>query len=293
MSTILKFEDYLSCKQKDKSRDGSIKYLFQLADSCSVEAVFIPESNDDIKMCISNQVGCSNKCSYCATGRLEYLRDMSWEEIVSQIMYLLTDNGIVINSISSRIGILFMGMGEAFFNYDNVMKTLNWLATNRIIKDICNDVIISTSGVVPKINAYADEPVRGRLAVSINATTDILRGRLMPISKVYSISEVISACKLYHSKTGDRLIFEYVLIENVNDNQRDADELLVLLNDIPHELQIIPLNECDSIPYKRPSAERIDNFMSWIRNGKHDAKLKVSYGIDIDGGCGQLALVTN
>lgn len=281
------YNKYVKIDGKYLSKDGSIKYILSLQDNYIIEAVYIPQKVDDIKLCISNQVGCINKCAYCATGTREYVRDMNSEEIVSQIQCIL-DNQNIHNVDTVKVGILFMGMGEPFFNFDNVINATKIISMDTDLPIPYKNIIVSTSGVIPRIIDFALQKPRPRLAVSINACDDLLRNRLMPINKVYPLKELLNACKLFQEITEGGIIFEYVLIKSINDSRDDLTKLVNIASQFNCEVQLIPYNKTINISFERPSNVSIEMFLNELSQHGIITTLKQSYGIDVFGGCGQL-----
>ena len=274
----------LRCLNSD---DGSFKYILQLSDGNQIETVFIPEQQNTAKICISNQIGCFNKCAYCATGMLHYIRDMSANEIVGQLHHVL--NNHLMNNLSlNDLGVLFMGMGEPFFNYENVVLAIRAIEKIDFSTPIKTNVIVSTSGIVPGIIRFSDEHVSARLAVSINPPNDLLRSSIMPINKIYPLQDVLSACQYYTSTTQNRIIIEYILLADFNDDIEHAAELTDKLAHLPCEIQLIPFNSFRQARYTTPSESDIKKFKSVLEAKGFHVSLKPSYGQDILGGCGQL-----
>ncbi len=267
------------------SSDGSKKYLFGLEDKNCIEATLIPQP-DGANFCISCQVGCMNRCKHCATGRLDFERDLTVTEIIAEVHLMLQDLKID----KGKFKILFMGMGEPFLNYDNVMNAVNILGTEPWLDGLHN-VIVSTSGVLPAINQLSKEALRPRLAITIGATSDDKRGRLLiPTGKLYPLSLLLETCREYVKSTGDSLIFQYPLIEGFNNSVDEAKALVSLVRDIPCDIHIIPFNEFEESEFKRPSQESISAFHNAIDSSGISVSIKPSFGTDVYGGCGQLAL---
>lgn len=269
------------------SIDGSKKYLLKLNDGSFIESVYIPQSNNEAKLCISNQVGCTNKCAYCATGMKEYTRDMTTSEIVSQVFCIYEDNQDFLRE-EVRMGILFMGMGEPFFNYDNVISAIECLQDNPVLSILPGDIIVSTSGIIPKMRTFAKEKFRTRLAVSINATDSPTRDKIMPINKIYPLDELLRACLEYTHMSDDRIIVEYVIIKSFNDGLEDAEKLADLVKPMNCEIHLIPFNETKNIRFEKPEQETVKRFYGRLTDKMSEVFLKASYGIDVCGGCGQL-----
>lgn len=212
---------------------------------------------------------------------------MGYLEIVAQVSLIYKEQALL-NFRPNRLGILFMGMGEPFFNYQNVMKAINIFISLESFKIPTDMIIISTSGIVPRILDFSSEICRPRLAVSINACDNALRDRLMPINKIYPLEQLLNTCKSFIERTGDKIIFEYVLIKNINDSEIHMQKLIKMLKPFDCEIHLIPFNENEHIKFFRPENEAIERFYLGCKNEGLEATLKPSYGVDILGGCGQL-----
>ena len=277
---------HLEVVEKVKSVDGSTKYLFRLPDFEVIEAVHIP-LEDETKMCISCQVGCINKCRHCATGKdIEYKRDLTSEEIVFQVTTMAEDN----NDSLDNITILFMGMGEPLFNFENMLKSLDLFSGIGIPLE---RVTISTSGVIPRILEIAELRQRPKLAVSIHATTNLQRDKLIPMNKTYCLEDLLKATEDYTNLTKEEVIIQYTLIDSFNDSDEDAERLMTLTKNILCEIQVIPFNSFPSSTLNEPKPERIDFFMEYIESRGASRALKRSAGTDIYAGCGQLGCKHN
>ena len=266
-----------------QAADGTRKYLFALPDSRRIESVFIPEEKRNT-LCISSQAGCALKCGFCATGTMGYQRNLTAGEIVDQIVAVARDIGD-----DARItNIVMMGMGEPFLNYDNVVKSLRIMIEESALQKGGRKITVSTAGIVPKIYDFAKESLNIKLAVSLNATTNDIRNKLMPINRKYPIEEVIKATKYFFGKSGNRVTFEYILIEGVTDTLADADRLIELTSSFPCKVNLIPLNPAENSPYRSPSDSRIEAFYQRMLKHPFAVTLRKSRGRDICGACGQL-----
>jgi 23S rRNA (adenine2503-C2)-methyltransferase len=266
---------------KERSKDESTKYTLTLEDGELIEAVHIPFI-DETKVCISCQVGCPNKCKHCATGRdIEYVRDLTSYEIFEQVK-VLSDNN---NDDFRNYSILFMGMGEPFFNYDNLIKSFSLF--NEV--GIQNDrITVSTSGIIPQINEFLKLPKRPKLAISIHAADNKQRDSLVPINKVFGLFNLIETIKNYTKITGEEVIIQYTLIKGFNDTLRDINNMETILSEIKCELQIIPFNSFPTSSLKAPSKREVDLFCNQLSSRGFKLALKPSRGNDVFGGCGQL-----
>lgn len=278
------------------SSDGTIKFLFKLINGDAVESVLIPsydENDEDLKrltLCVSSQVGCALNCSFCATGKLKLTRNLSAAEIVDQVLFVETYTNMRITNI------VFMGMGEPLHNYDNVIKAIDILSN-----DICTvinrrRITLSTSGLVNKIYQLAELEKPVKLAVSLHATTNGLRQKLMPINKKWNISALRQAVEFYYKKTGIPITFEYILFDGLNNSDEDAKRLAKFVRSIPSKVNIIPFHEISfiapdisSLGIKPANTDSLNSFVGKLRELKVNAFLRTSSGFDIDAACGQLA----
>lgn len=267
-----------------KSIDGTQKFLFDVKDGNSVEAVLIP-SDDRLTLCISSEVGCNMACKFCFTGKQKLKRRLTTEEIVGQFMQV-HDRLAPGQRISN---IVFMGMGEPLDNPEAVFKSIEVLHSPWGMMLSRRKITVSTSGLVPQIKLVADAKVR--LAVSLNGSNDEIRSRVMPINKKYPLKELLDACREYTRVTKDRITFEYVLLKGVTDQMEHAREVVQLLKGIPSKINIIPFNEHPGSGFERPSDDQIEKFHTeLIKLGAH-VLLRRTMGRDIYAACGQLTTV--
>lgn len=283
LSDILSF-DLPPVLKHLKSIDGTQKFLFDVKDGNSVEAVLIP-SDGRMTLCISSEVGCNMACKFCFTGKQKLKRRLTTEEIVGQFMQVhdrLASGQRITN-------IVFMGMGEPLDNPEAVFKSIDVLHSPWGMMLSRRKITVSTSGLVPQIKLVAEAKVR--LAVSLNGSNDEIRSRVMPINKKYPLKELLDACREYTRVTRDRITFEYVLLKGVTDQLEHAREVVQLLKGIPGKINIIPFNEHPGSGFERPSDEQIEKFHTeLIRLGAH-VLLRRTMGRDIYAACGQLTTV--
>ena len=256
------------------------KYLFELPDGNTIESVLL-FYKDRTAACISSQVGCPLKCKFCATGKGGLVRNLSTGEILNQIL------SMEYYSKTKITHIVYMGMGEHFLNYDNVLKSIEIL---RNVKGLsARRITISTSGIVPKIREFADLNTQIRLAISLHAPNDYLRNKLMPINKRYPIVDLFDSLMYYQNKTQRRITFEYVMIKGVNDTTEIATELANLIKNfkIKCNINLIPLNPVDD-ELKRSSPKAIRKFMKILRDAGIEVVVREEKGTEINGACGQL-----
>ena len=232
------------------SRDDTRRYLFEVAPGQRIESVFIPDQRRDT-FCISTQAGCAVGCLFCVTGRLGMRRNLSPGDIIGQVLALRADRG----TVSRRLNIVIMGMGEPLNNYPNVMQAIRLMTDRGGMSLSPRRVTLSTSGIVPGLRRMAQEPVIPNLAISLNATTDAVRDLLMPINKKWNIATLLEACRSFPIARRRRITFEYVLIENVNDSIEDAGRLARLLAGFKKKINLIALNADPWIPLRpRPDS---------------------------------------
>jgi 23S rRNA (adenine2503-C2)-methyltransferase len=248
--------------QRFVSADGTVRYLLELADAKTVEAVFIPEARRDT-LCISTQVGCPVDCKFCLTALMGLERNVDAGEIVGQVLTLCREHKL--DPSQRPLSIVMMGMGEPLLNLPAVLKATRLLADPGGVGLALRRITISTSGITPKIDELAMEAVRPRLAVSLNASTDETRKQLMPITRKYPLDELLAACQRYPLRPTERLTFEYVLLKDINDSDADARRVVRLLANINSKVNLIAFNPGGGIPYETPSQDRVLAFQSILR----------------------------
>lgn len=263
----------------EDSRDGTRKYLFRLEDGETIESVRIPMDDNRATLCISTQVGCAMGCVFCHTGSFGLVRNLTPGEIVNQVCAALADGPV--NNI------VLMGMGEPLHNLDNVVKALQILYMPQGLDYSPRKVTLSTAGLVPQMQELGKR-VRVNLAVSLNATTDEVRNRLMPVNQRYPLQQLMAACRQYPLHAKKRITFEYILIRDVNDSDQDARRLVKLLHGIKAKVNIIPFNEHSASEFRAPTEERISRFQGYLLDHGMVAIRRASKGQDISAACGQL-----
>ncbi len=257
------------------------KYLFELSDGMTVEAVLMHHDYGN-SICVSSQVGCNMGCSFCESGRLKKVRNLNAYEMVLQIMQVEKD-------LKSRIShVVLMGIGEPFDNYDNVIDFINIINSGKGIDIGARHITVSTCGVVPKIKEFINDGKQVNLAISLHAPNNEIRNKLMKINKAYPIEEVISAIKEYISKTNRRVTFEYILLSGINDTDECAKELAHLLKGINCYVNLIPYNETSHIEYKKSSQDKILNFYDILKKNKINVTIRREFGSKVMAACGQL-----
>jgi 23S rRNA (adenine2503-C2)-methyltransferase len=268
--------------------DGTRRYLLRLGDGREVEAVFMPEERRDT-ICISCQVGCAVGCTFCMTAQLGILRNMTAGEILSQVVHVLNDVYGSGQTPPHGTNLVFMGMGESFLNYDEVMRSIRLLADPKGLAISPKRITVSTSGIVPRILDFGREPIRPRLAISLSGTTDEQRSALMPINRKYPLAVLLEACRDYPLEDRERLTFEYVLLDGVNDTEADAKRLVGLLQGIRAKVNLIPHNPAPPLPYRATPWEQTLAFQKILVDRGIPAFLRRPRGQEISAACGQLA----
>lgn len=268
------------------SSDGTRRYLLELGDGEAVESVFIPEPRRDT-ICISSQVGCAVGCTFCMTAQMNIRRNMSAGEIVSQVLVVLDEVYGVGIEVPHGTNIVFMGMGEPMLNYREVIAAVRLLADGVGIAP--RRMTVSTSGIVPRIDDLGVEPVRPELAISLTAPNDALRDELIPINRKYPIAELLRACRAFPLGPRERLTFEYVMLDGINDSIACAVELAGLMRGLRAKINLIPHNPAPELPYAASPPERIAGFQEALRARGVDAFVRRPRGQDISAACGQLA----
>jgi 23S rRNA (adenine2503-C2)-methyltransferase len=275
--------------KRESSNDGTEKYLFHLEDGETIESVLIPDA-DRITLCISSQAGCAMGCKFCLTGEIGLKRNLKAYEIVDQIISVtkvLSLESIVMSPREKRVtNIVFMGMGEPLENFDEVVEAL-WRMTE-FMGISKRRITLSTAGIVPKILEIAGRSPHVNLAISLNATTDEVRNRLMPLNKKYPIKSLLDACRRFPLESRRKITFEYVMLDGINDTMDDAGRLIRLLKGIRCKINLIPFNPYEESKFKRPSDEKVLKFQNILFAGNITALIRKSKGEDILASCGQL-----
>jgi len=272
---------HVSIEKQVTSTDGqTTKFLFKLNDGRCVESVFMIDRKRRT-VCLSSQVGCALACSFCATGKMGFKRNLSAGEIIDQLLAIQKTLKI------EATNIVIMGMGEPFLNYDEVIKACDIISHDKGVAIGKRKITISTSGIVPAIKRFADEGQRYKLAISLNFADDSLRNQFMPIDKKYPLNELITAAKYYAALSRHRITFEYVMIAGVNDRLDDALKLAKLIKGLKCKINIIPYNAIDE-GRRPPSEETINTFIKPFLNLNVVISVRRSKGVEIGAACGQL-----
>jgi 23S rRNA (adenine2503-C2)-methyltransferase len=293
-------------EKKFVSGDGTVRYLIGFADGRSVETVWMPEGDggeagdgteagneienvagrawDRATICVSSQVGCAVDCQFCLTALLGVKRNLTAGEIVGQVCAVLNDQGV--SPPQNRVNIVFMGMGEPFLNYENFIRAACLLVDGVGIPE--SRMTVSTAGIVPRIYDLGAEPVRPKLAISLNAPNDELRSRLMPINRKWNLQKLLAAAREFPLRNREKLTFEYVLIDGVNDSGQNARELGELIRGVRAKVNLIALNPGPGIAFETPAQDRVVEFQKILITAGVPSFIRRPRGRDIYAACGQL-----
>ena len=278
-------QNYTVCNfkilRKQESKDGTIKYLFDVLDGNAIETVLM-SYHHGYSICVSSQIGCKMGCKFCASTGINFIRNLSSGEIVEQILAVEQDTGYRISNV------VLMGIGEPLDNYDNVVNAIHIINNPKGINIGARHISLSTSGLVPKIYKLAEENIQCTLSISLHATNNKKRSSMMPVNDAYPIEELIKACKDYIEKTHRRISFEYALAKDNNDNIEDAKELVKLLKGMICHVNLIPINKIENGKFDKSSNENIIKFRDYLNDHGIVATIRRELGSDIDAACGQL-----
>ena len=273
--------DRLNLVARQKSSDGTIKFLFELKDKNLIETVLMTNEYG-YSLCVTTEVGCNMGCEFCASGMKKKLRNLETSEIVLQILTVSELENIRISHV------VVMGIGEPFDNYDNVLNFIRIINEPKGLEIGARHITVSTCGLIPKIYEYADFEIQSNLAISLHAPNNEVRNNIMPINKTYDINKLIEAIKYYIDKTNRRVTIEYILLKNLNDTKELANELADLLHGLNVYVNLIPYNEVLEKPYKRSEKSDMVNFFDVLKKRHINVQLRREQGLDIDAACGQL-----
>jgi 23S rRNA (adenine2503-C2)-methyltransferase len=269
------------------SSDGTVKSRFKTFDGHLVEGVLIP-TEERKTACVSSQIGCSLSCRFCATGYMDRKRNLDYDEIYDQV--------VLINQQSEKdfgkklTNIVFMGMGEPLLNYDNVLKAIERISAEDGLFMSPRRITVSTAGVAKQIRKLGDDQVRFKLALSLHAANDEKRNKIMPINETNNIKTLVEALNYFYKQTGNEITFEYILFKDLNDSEKDAQELTKIYRQVPADLiNIIEYNPIDAARFAKPDEAAVQQFMQILDSNRVNARLRRSRGKDIDAACGQLA----
>ena len=264
-------------RKQESKKDGTIKYLWQLADGNCVETVLM-RYNYGNTVCISTEVG----CAFCASTIGGLVRRLEPYEMLNEVLYTQIDSGLPISRI------VLMGIGEPLDNFDNVMRFLELVNSEEGMNISMRHISLSTCGLIPKIDALAQRKMQISLAISLHGPNDEIRNRIMPVNKAYPIEPLLECCRRYYDATSRRIHFEYAMIDGVNDREQDAKELLRRLKGLPAHFNLIPLNHVEESPLKPSSKANVAKFQKILEDGGITATVRRTLGSDIDASCGQL-----
>lgn len=268
-------------RKQVSQRDGTVKYLFGLADGNSIETVVMRYEHGN-SVCVSTQAGCKMGCVFCASFDPKKSRNLTSAEILDEVMFAQSDSGLHISNI------VLMGTGEPLDNYDNVMRFLQLVSHPEGMNIGMRHISLSTCGLVPMIGRLMEEKLQLTLSVSLHAPNDALRSHLMPVNRRYPLDELIPACKTYFEQTGRRISFEYAMIGGVNDTPECARQLIRLLRGFPCHVNLIPLNHVEGSPLVPSTRDNLRNFQNELLKNGLNATVRRSLGGDIAASCGQL-----
>jgi len=277
----------LTINTTQHSDDGTVKTRFKTFDGHFIEGVLIP-TEERKTACVSSQIGCSLTCAFCATGKMERDRNLTFDEIYDQVAMINQQSE---KTFERRLtNIVFMGMGEPLLNYGNVLRAIDKISAEDGLGMSQRRITVSTAGVAKMIKKLGDDKVRFKLALSLHAGNDKKRNQIMPINESNNIKALIEALNYFYKQTQNEVTFEYILFRNFNDSQQDAEELVKIYRQVPADLvNIIEYNPIDGARFAKPDEETIENFMKFLESNRVHARLRRSRGKDIDAACGQLA----
>jgi 23S rRNA (adenine2503-C2)-methyltransferase len=269
-----------------KSNDRTIKNAFKLHDGFVVEGVLIP-TDTRMTACVSSQVGCSLTCKFCATGKLDRVRNLHFDEIYDQVAIIREQAMENYNIQLSNI--VYMGMGEPLLNYANVLKSIERITASDGLNMSHNRITVSTAGVAKMIKKLGDDEVKFNLALSLHAANDVKRSQIMPINDSNSLEVLEESLKYFYDKTGTRITLEYIVFKDFNDSLQDAKELAAFARKVPSKINLIEYNSIGDSMFNNTSEEKLNKFFQYLAKEGHIVNLRRSRGKDIDAACGQLA----
>lgn len=280
------FIDSITLDDQQISNDKTIKCAFSVGDGKVVEGVLIPTTTRTTA-CISSQVGCSLSCTFCATGKLKLMRNLTAGEIVDQVVYL--KNQAETRYRTPLTNIVYMGMGEPLLNYKNVLRSCEMLTSEEGLGMSPKRITVSTAGIAKMIKQLGDDDVKFNLALSLHAANDKKRSQIMEINDTNNLEKLTEALQYFHDKTGSRVTFEYIIFKDFNDKLEDAQELTAFAKCVPCKINIIEYNPIDDSGFQKASTENVNAFASYLESKNLVVNIRRSRGKDIDAACGQLA----
>jgi len=278
--------NHIKVDTMQRSSDGTIKNAVRLHDDLTVESVLIPTASRTTA-CVSSQVGCSLDCRFCATARLKRMRNLNPDEIYDQVVAI--DNQSRLYHDRPLSNIVFMGMGEPLMNYNNVLKAIDKITSEEGLGMSPKRITVSTSGVPKMIKKMADENVKFKLAVSLHSAIDEVRTSIMPFNKTFPLSDLREALEYWYSKTKNRITYEYVVWNGINDTKKDVEALVKFCKFAPSKVNLIEYNPIDDGEFQQAGSEAIDMYTSVLEANNIVVTIRRSRGKDIDAACGQLA----
>jgi 23S rRNA (adenine2503-C2)-methyltransferase len=278
--------DAITLSDEQISSDKTIKCAFLVDNKNAVEGVLIPTSTRTTA-CISSQVGCSLSCTFCATGRLKLMRNLTPGEIVDQVVFLRNRAKELYNKTLSNI--VYMGMGEPLLNYKNVLRSVEMLTSENGLGISPRRITVSTAGIAKMIRKLGDDQVKFNLALSLHAANDEKRSRIMEINDSNNLEELADALRYFHEKTASRVTFEYIIFDGFNDQIEDAQELANFAKCVPCKINIIEYNPIDNGEFSQAKKQNVDAFAAYLESKNIIVNVRRSRGKDIDAACGQLA----
>ncbi|MFW8602384.1 23S rRNA (adenine(2503)-C(2))-methyltransferase RlmN [Desulfobacterota bacterium M19] len=275
----------LQVDRREEAADGTVKYAFKLTDNALIESVLIPDNNRHT-LCVSSQAGCAMGCAFCLTGTMGLRRNLSAAEIVNQVIH--TRNELEADGKGRINNLVFMGMGEPLANYNNLRRALDILTDDHGLDFSQRRITVSTCGLVPGIEQLGAE-TRVNLAISLHAANNETRSRLLPVNQTYDITALLKACRAYPLPKRRRIMIEYVLLAGINDSPGDARQLIKILHKLRCKINLLPCNETDTLPFKRPERAVVEKFQHILQEAGYTAIIRESRGAEISAACGQLA----
>lgn len=277
------FFNKLDIIDKNEAEDGTIKYLYRLADGSLIETVLMVH-NYGYSVCVSTQVGCNMGCAFCASGEVKKIRDLTPDEMLLQVKIINDD----LKKQDLRVtNVVIMGIGEPFDNYEHVMEFIKIINDDRALEIGARHITVSTCGISSKIYDFASFPYQVNLAISLHFATNIKRSKYMRINNTYSLESIVDALKFYYQKTNRRITFEYIMLNGINDSLEDAEELAKFASKFNCYINLIPYNETDN-GLKRSSNEQVRKFFDYLKNKNLNVTRRREQGSDIAAACGQL-----
>ena len=277
----------LQINTTQQSEDGTLKTRFKTYDGHMIEGVLIPTTLRKTA-CVSSQIGCSFSCKFCATGTMERKRNLNFDEIYDQVVYILQQSEATYEKHLSNI--VFMGMGEPLMNYHNVLKAIEKITSPDGLGMSAKRITVSTAGLIKQIRQLGDDNVKFKLAISLHAANDKKRNEIMPINESNNIKGLVEAINYFYKKTGTEVTFEYILFKDFNDSEKDAEELTKIYRQVPADLiNVIEYNPVDIFPFDKPDEAGFERFVEILQKNRVNVRVRHSRGKDIDAACGQLA----